>query len=107
MSGQRAKGSKRVSAGSPVYILGLEKEYENLHRVYSQLEHRERDLDETLGTTGTARNQHEISGVDFSLELTPLPPDMLMKTDSEANKFAMLVWRMLDACESGSMEELC
>ena len=44
-----------------------------------------------------------INGVDFSTALKPLPDAVALKTDSVANKFAMLIWSMLDACESGSI----
>lgn len=95
-----SKGSKRVAGSPPVSILGLEKEYENLHRVYGQLEARERGIRDDLHDT---HNSHKIYTVDFSLDLEPLPPDAPIRTDSEANRFGMLVFRMLCACESGSI----
>ena len=40
-------------------------------------------------------------GVGFKQVFTPLPASVPLKTDSDANKYAMLVCKMLDACESG------
>lgn len=95
-----------ASAGG-VSILGLQKKYRELNSVFETLASRDRSMADLLGD-GPEDTAHQdgpvtkINFVDFAKPLTPLPEDMALKTDSDANKFAMLVWRMLDACESGS-----
>ena len=97
------------SAAAGVSILGLEKRYHRLHGVYNGLLEREQSVASMLSdldndTAGVADGPcTRISVVDFAEELQPLPDDLPLATDSDANKFAMLVWRMLSACESGSV----
>lgn len=93
---------KRVSGSAPVTILGLELQYPELRTVYDDLARREKDCLEGMGDASRFRRT-KISGVDFALELPPLPDTLPMTTDSDTNKFAMLVWKMLDACDSGSV----
>ena len=87
-----------------VTICGLERQYRHLNEVYLALAHREQtvleDIDGTAAATGPCT---KICGVDFEQELTPLPDDIPVCTDSDTNKFAMLCWCMLSACESGSV----
>lgn len=85
-----------------VSICGLEKQYEGLHRVYLQLAAREQEIREGMDDARPGPCTM-INGVDFAAALSPLPRSMPLKTDSDANRFAMLVWKMLDACESGSV----
>lgn len=86
-----------------VSILGLEKNYSRLDRVYGQLSDREQfSFDDSPGAARKGRCT-EICGVDFARPLTPLPADAPFATGSAANMFAMLVWNMLEACESGSI----
>ena len=89
-----------------VSILGLHLRYPHLRPVYAILEAGEKGTREMMredGHTGDLDEVvHEISGVNFAEDLTPLI-DEPITTNSDTNKFAMLVWRMLDACQSGGM----
>eukprot|EP01043_Picozoa_sp_COSAG02_P073733 COSAG02_NODE_14459_length_1269_cov_1.141880_2_plen_341_part_01 len=87
-------------------ILGLQKKYRELNRVFETLASRDRSMANLLGdgsenSVPQSGPVTKINFVDFAKPLTPLPEDLALKTASDANKFAMLVWKMLDACESG------
>ena len=99
-SGDRPSLSVSPSRDPPVSILGLEKQYQELGQVYAQLAARELSTSELIGID---TKPNTISGVDFAEPLHPLPDDMPFSTASDANKFAMLVWRMFDACDSGGI----
>jgi hypothetical protein len=98
--GDRPSLSVSPPRDPPVSILGLENQYQELGQVYAQLLARELSTSELIGGD-VAPNT--ISGVDFAEPLDPLPDDVPLSTGSDANKFAMLVWRMFDACNSGSI----
>ena len=107
----RGRKSQPVSppaeSGQPpeVSILHLERLYSRLEPVYLRMAEREASLDEFIeGRPKTdAKTCSTICNVDFAEPLMPMPDDSPLKTDSECNKFAILLWRMFSACESGSM----
>jgi hypothetical protein len=89
-----------------VSIFGLEKEYVNLHRVYMELLRRDLSVLEDMGQgepPADISTCTKINFVDFAAALTPIPEGIPLETNSDANKFLMLVCKMLDACESGSI----
>ena len=99
--GDRPSLSVSPPKDPPVSILGLQKQYQELEKQYDVLlAHEEYMQVEVLDGEAAP---HTISGVDFARPLAPLPNDIPLDTGSDANKFAMLVWRMLDACESGGI----
>lgn len=99
---------RRVSAPR-VSIFGLEQQYHSLNREYLSLSHRELQCKADFGGADSEDEAPVgercvvISGVNFRKELLPLPDHVPLTTDSDTNKYAMLVWKMLDACESGSV----
>ena len=100
--------AKRVTAKEGVSLLGFETQYEELNKEYLALSHRELDIHEDCGdgkpkpVTSDGRCI-KISGVDFAAELEPVPEGALVQNESDVMKYAMLVWRLLDACESGGV----
>ena len=95
-----------AAAVPPISFITLENRYPELHRAYLHLSHREKESarlfhgDERPASPGPAST---ISGVDFTKPLSPLPDGFPFTTGSDANKFGKFVWKLLDACESGSV----
>ena len=80
--------------------------YPELHRTYKELSDREKDVQENFGGTSSGTSLlTEINGVDFAkpIRKDSLPEDVPLKADSDAHRFGIFVWGMLDACESGSV----
>ena len=98
--------SRKAAAAAPVSILGLEQQYEELNREYLHLSERERQTDSICSDDSDDEPPVEAAGrcfvfraadVKFAEELPPLPDDVPVKTDSDTNKYSMLVWKMLEA----------
>ena len=89
---------------APLSLIALEARYPELHRVYTELSDREKAGRENFGDPGPVSGlATEIMGVDFTSPLAALPDSFPFKTGSDTNRFAMFLWKMLDACESGSV----
>ena len=108
---QRPTASPTTSAAAvaPISFITLKNRYPELHRAYLHLSNREKswaqdffDEDDERRPTGPGPLS-TISGVDFTKPLSPLRDDFPLTTGSDANKFGMFVWKLLDACESGSV----
>ena len=86
----------------PVSILGLEKQYDRLNDVYLSFSRRQLDISATTPVDEDGRCS-VIWVQDFKTPLTPrLAEDFPYITNSDTNKYTMLVWWMLIASESGS-----
>ena len=88
---------------APISLTTLEAQYPHLFATFKELSDREKAVRDDMGDAVSPGLCTEIMGVDFTAPLAPLPEDAPLKTRSDANKFAMVVWKMLDACESGSV----
>ena len=84
-------------------LTAVEQRYPNLYKTYTELAEREKACREGMDDAVSPGLCTKIMGVDFTTPLSPLPEDAPLKTCSDANKFAMFVWNLLDACESGSV----
>ena len=108
---QRPTASPTTSAAAvpPISFITLENRYPELHRAYLHLSNREKSWAQDFFDEDDPRRPTSpgplstISGVDFTKPLPPLRDDYPLTTGSDANKFAMFVWKLLDACESGSV----
>ena len=106
---RRVAAPKAAAAPKEVVILGLEKQYKELDQEYVQLSAREQmcfdDDDDTVKAERVTK--FETAGIDFSKPLAEIPAEITaatdITTDSEFNKFMILVWNMLDITESGSV----
>ena len=89
---------------APLSLIALEQRYPHLYRVYTELSDRENAClgsdEDGPASPGLCT---KIMGEDFTAPLEPLPEDAPLKTHSDANKFAIFLWKLLDACESGSV----
>jgi hypothetical protein len=78
--------------------------YTELHQAYDMLADRYKDCMESYdGTPLPPGPLTKINRVDFAKPLGPLPESVPLKADSDANRFGVFVWGLLDACESGSI----
>ena len=104
-----ASPTTSAAAVAPISFITLENRYPELHRAYLHLSNREKSWAQDFFDEDDPRRPTSpgplstISGVDFTKPLSPLPDDFPLTTGSDANKFAMFVWKLLDACESGSV----
>ena len=87
--------------------------FPNLFQVYSNISSRELEIADNVDNfadicgetpidtaTGLAT---KIMGVDFTQPLEETPDGAPIKANSDANKFGLFLWKMLDASESGSI----
>ena len=88
---------------APLMLSTVELRYPELYRVYTELSDREKTTLEAFEKPIPDGVCTEIMRIDFTQPLSPLPASYPMKTNSDANKFAMFVWNLLSACESGSI----
>ena len=101
---------KEPEAKARVSILGLQKIYPQLSDAFNKLASRDADFQDMMGDdepvdkpTASAKEVTKINFIDFAAPLQPLPASVPLATDSAANKFLFLVWKLLDACESGGV----
>jgi len=92
-------------ASQPVPPLSLDTvklRYPRLYREYNFFSDREKEGNSDAAVSNANGLCTTISFVDFTKPLED-HGDCPMKTESDANKFCMFVWKILNACESGSI----
>ena len=102
-----AAASAAAAKVPPLSLTTVKARYPNLFETYTRLSDRELEGNElcdmdpapTDAATGLAT---KIMFVDFTQPLAD-NGDLPMKTESDANKFCMFLWKMLSASESGSI----